>query len=557
MTTAPDQVLAGGRYRLLERLAVGGMGEVWRSRDESLGRKVAIKVLKDEYAADETFLTRFRAEARNTAGLSHPGIAAVYDYGEEAGLAYLVMELVPGRPLSAFLARGGRLSADVTLDVVAQASRALQAAHGAGLIHRDIKPGNLIITPDGVVKITDFGIARGVHAATLTQTGQVLGTAQYVSPEQAQGRQLTAATDIYSLGVVAYQCLAGRLPFEGESAVAVALAQVRDQPPSLPGDVPAAARELVERCLDKDPQMRPASAGELADLARRARQQSGGGAEAGSGALAPTVPDGGYPATGGTLGWDGARTSRLEGAATPGGATRVEGATRGAAAVWEDHPDHAGMGGARSPRRRRVLLTAGLASIGVVFAVLLALGLSWGVFSAGDGTEGTRPGDVGRQAPPAQSPDSGGGDAEPADGDESGGRRPSPDGQTQEQQGQQGQQGGEANRSGDPDGGGQDTPSPDGTGPSPTPSGTSGDGQSGGGDGGSGDGQDGTARGQSHGDDAAGGGQGGGQGGGRGGGRGGEASRAQDGGERGGDRDPSEGEGVRTVGTRHAGHVRR
>ena len=208
------------RYRLTARIAAGGMGEVWRGTDELLGRAVAVKLLSDRHAADEQFRARFRAEARYAASLSHPGIARVYDYGESAvgpagngrpgtSTAYLVMELVEGEPLSATLARG-RMSTGAALDVVAQAASALAAAHEAGIVHRDVKPGNLLITPEGQVKITDFGIARAALAAQLTQSGMVMGTAQYVSPEQATARPVTTATDIYSLGVVGYECLAGR-----------------------------------------------------------------------------------------------------------------------------------------------------------------------------------------------------------------------------------------------------------------------------------------------------------------------------------------------------------
>ena len=216
----PDGHLLSNRYRLTERIATGGMGEVWRGTDELLGRPVAVKLLSAAHAADEQFRARFRAEARYAGSLSHPGIARVYDYGESAagsgddqlmtGIAYLVMELVEGQALSAILARGDRMTAEATLDIVAQAAQALAAAHQAGIVHRDVKPGNLLITPDGQVKITDFGIARAALAAHLTQSGMVIGTAQYVSPEQATARPVTAATDIYSLGVVAYECLAGR-----------------------------------------------------------------------------------------------------------------------------------------------------------------------------------------------------------------------------------------------------------------------------------------------------------------------------------------------------------
>lgn len=255
--------LLGARYRLTGRIAVGGMGEVWQANDEVLDRGVAVKILRSEYAHDPTFLERFRAEARHTASLSHPGIALVYDYGEEDGSPYLVMEHVPGEPLSALIARDGAMSPDRTLDIVGQAALGLQAAHENGVIHRDVKPGNLLVTPDGVVKITDFGIARATNSVPLTQTGAIMGTAFYISPEQASGGAVTPASDIYSLGVVAYECLSGRRPFRGDTPVGVALAQVSEEPPALPEGVPPDVRDLVMRMLAKDPAARPASAGEL------------------------------------------------------------------------------------------------------------------------------------------------------------------------------------------------------------------------------------------------------------------------------------------------------
>ncbi|MGV9773249.1 serine/threonine-protein kinase [Streptosporangium sp. NPDC003464] len=259
--------LLGGRYRPLGRIATGGMGEVWRARDELLGREVAVKLLRRHVAADPAFRERFRREARIAAGLADPGIAQVFDYGEADDVAYLVMELVPGESLAGILARDGRLSAGNTLDVVYQTARALQAAHSSGIIHRDIKPGNLLVTGAGVIKITDFGIARALEGSSMTQTGTVLGTAQYVSPEQASGEPLTFATDVYSLGVVAYECLAGRPPFVAETQVAIALMHLSEDPPPLPGSVPRAVRELVTACLSKDPERRPAGARELAGRA--------------------------------------------------------------------------------------------------------------------------------------------------------------------------------------------------------------------------------------------------------------------------------------------------
>ncbi|PZG44210.1 serine/threonine protein kinase, partial [Spongiactinospora gelatinilytica] len=262
----------GNRYHLVSRIATGGMGEVWRARDELLEREVAIKLLRRHVAADPAFRQRFRTEARITAGLSDPGIAQVYDYGEHADVAYLVMELVHGEPLAAILSRNPRLSADVVLDVIHQSARALATAHASGIIHRDIKPGNLLVTQAGVIKITDFGIARAMEAAPMTQTGTVLGTAQYVSPEQASGATLTPATDLYSLGVVAYECLAGRPPFVADTHVGIALQHLNDPPPPLPGDVPAPVRALVLAMLAKDPGSRPASSGEAADRAYALRE---------------------------------------------------------------------------------------------------------------------------------------------------------------------------------------------------------------------------------------------------------------------------------------------
>ncbi|SLE77700.1 Putative serine/threonine-protein kinase PknA [Mycobacteroides abscessus subsp. bolletii] len=254
----------GGRYTLTERIAIGGMGEVWKARDKVLGRIVAVKILKEEYTGDPGFLERFRAEARHTALLNHPGVANVFDYGEEDGSAYLVMELVPGDPLSTIIERDKKLPADRILNIMAQSARALAAAHAQGLVHRDVKPGNLIVTPDERVKVTDFGIARLADQVPLTATGQVMGTAQYLAPEQATGQQATASSDMYSLGIIGYECLAGKRPFTGESQIAIALAQVNDPPPALPRDVPAPAAALIMCLLSKDPAERPETATALA-----------------------------------------------------------------------------------------------------------------------------------------------------------------------------------------------------------------------------------------------------------------------------------------------------
>ncbi|ALV41479.1 protein kinase [Pseudarthrobacter sulfonivorans] len=264
-------ITLGGRFQLTTRIAIGGMGEVWKAKDQVLGRIVAIKVLKEEYTGDPGFLQRFRAEARHTALLNHVGIANVFDYGEEEGSAYLVMELVPGQPLSSIIEHEQVLSPDRTLSMMAQTARALSVAHAQGLVHRDIKPGNLLITPDGRVKVTDFGIARLADQVPLTQTGQVMGTAQYLAPEQATGQTATGASDIYSLGVIGYECLTGHRPFSGESQIAIALAQVNDAPPPLPETLPKPVRALLMSMLAKDPKNRPANAIKLSEAAEAIR----------------------------------------------------------------------------------------------------------------------------------------------------------------------------------------------------------------------------------------------------------------------------------------------
>lgn len=259
------------RYRLGSRIATGGMGEVWRATDTVLGREVAVKVLKHEYADDPSFRSRFEAEARHAAALHHPNVASVFDFGEidnqdGSGVTrpFLVMELVPGQPLSVLLRGGEPMASAVAADLVAQAADAIAAAHAMDIVHRDVKPANLLVTPDGQVKITDFGIARAADAVALTQTGQIVGTPHYISPEQAEGRPATHASDIYALGVVLYECLAGRRPFAGDSPVTIALAHMRDPAPPLPEEVPEQLRAVVDKALAKNPQERFASAGAMA-----------------------------------------------------------------------------------------------------------------------------------------------------------------------------------------------------------------------------------------------------------------------------------------------------
>jgi serine/threonine-protein kinase len=261
-------VPVAGRYRLEGRIAAGGMGEVWRGTDDVLDRPVAVKLLRAEYAQHPQAVARFRAEARHASALSHPCIAQVFDYGE-AGAPYLVMELVDGPSLAQVL-QAGPLDPGRVMDVVAQAAAGLQAAHRAGLVHRDIKPGNLVVSPGGQVKITDFGICHAAGAAPVTSTGTLLGTPAYLAPERVAGHTVTPASDLYSLGVVAWECLAGTPPFTG-TPVEVAVAH-RDRPlPPLPSPVPADVTALVAELTAKDPRARPPGASVVAERAGRLR----------------------------------------------------------------------------------------------------------------------------------------------------------------------------------------------------------------------------------------------------------------------------------------------
>ena len=255
-----------GRYVLEEQLGAGGFCEVWRATDTVLGPPVAVKLLHPGYAWQPETLARFRAEALHAGALSHKNIARIYDYAEPADTPpYLVMELVDGPSLADVLASGA-LDVARTMDILAQVAVGLQAAHGAGLIHRDIKPANILFAPDGTIRITDFGIAHAVGSVPLTATGMVMGTPGYIAPERVTGDQTGAASDLYALGIVAYECLAGSQPFSG-APLEVAIAH-RDRPlPPLPPSAPAEVATLVMMLTAKDPAWRPASAGEVADQA--------------------------------------------------------------------------------------------------------------------------------------------------------------------------------------------------------------------------------------------------------------------------------------------------
>jgi len=264
-------VKLGNRYRLDERIASGGMGDVWRGTDQVLGRTVAVKSLLPALLDEPGFAERFRGEARTMATINHPGVVDVYDFGSDQHIAFLVMEYVEGDALSATLSRVGRLTPARTMALLAQAADALHAAHEKGIVHRDVKPGNLLVRPNGTLVLTDFGIARSDLVGQLTAAGSVLGTASYISPEQATGAVATPASDVYALGVVAYQCLAGRRPFEGDNPLEIAMKHVRDTPRALPADIPPQVRAIVERAMAKDPAARWPSAAALASIARQAK----------------------------------------------------------------------------------------------------------------------------------------------------------------------------------------------------------------------------------------------------------------------------------------------
>ena len=257
----PGFVLSG-RYRLTGPLASGGMGQVWSAFDEVLDRRVAIKVMHPQTAAQQVLVARFREEARIAADLNHPGIVEVLGHGEDEGLAYLVMELIDGPTLARVVAERGALPAGQVSQVLCALGSALEHAHAAGVIHRDLKPSNVVLAPGGVVKLMDFGIAKSLDGPSHTGIGEVLGTTYYISPEQALGEPVTSATDLYSLGIIGHELLTGAKPFDRGTPIATALAQVEEPPPPLPADLPAGLTDVVLRCLAKDPGERP-TAGEV------------------------------------------------------------------------------------------------------------------------------------------------------------------------------------------------------------------------------------------------------------------------------------------------------
>ena len=284
--------ILGGRYRLLELLGQGGMATIYRALDTQLGRDVAIKLLRPEYLRDPDFSSRFRQEAQNAASLNHPNVVSVYDYGEDPSGPYIVMELVDGEDLATILRRNGSLPPAQAARIAAAVARALAAAHARGIVHRDVKPGNVLIGRDGRVKVVDFGIARAVAEAQMTLPGTTLGSVHYFSPEQARGEASTNESDIYSLGIVLYEMLTGSRPWEGDSAASVALARLSGPVPdpvlvrpSLPPDLAA----ITRKALASSPIDRFASAASMADALETSRTAagaaaSGGGAAVGAGA---------------------------------------------------------------------------------------------------------------------------------------------------------------------------------------------------------------------------------------------------------------------------------
>ena len=251
------------RYLLLSRLAIGGMGEVWQTLDEKTGERLALKILRPELAGKKLFLSRLQIEAYNASRVHHPNLAEVHASGEDAGLGWISMELVDGVSLTEILDQEHTLETDFLLSVLYQTADALNAVHGAGIVHRDIKPGNIMVTPTGEVKLTDFGISKAPGQVNLTQAGMVMGTAQYLPPEQAMGQPATPAGDLYALGVIAYEALAGKRPFSGDKPVDIAFAHVNKPVPALPDSVAPSLRELVMELLEKEPQKRLASADTL------------------------------------------------------------------------------------------------------------------------------------------------------------------------------------------------------------------------------------------------------------------------------------------------------
>lgn len=277
MSQASDTLIDAvfdGRYRILKKLGSGGMANVYLAEDDELGRRVAIKILNDRYANDELFVERFRREAKSAAGLSHPNIVSIYDRGEAEGTYYIAMEVIDGRSLKEVIRANGRLRPAQAIAYTRQILSALRFAHRNGIIHRDIKPHNLMLQPDGVLKVMDFGVARLVRRTTagVTQVGMVVGTPEYMAPEQLLDEEIDERADLYATGVVLYECLTGRRPIESDSVVSL-IAKILSEDPQPPAvinsDVPPELSDVVMQLLAREREQRPRSAAELHDMLGR------------------------------------------------------------------------------------------------------------------------------------------------------------------------------------------------------------------------------------------------------------------------------------------------